>query len=213
MRALALTTLLLLTAGCGSRPPRVNLLPASAIEPWTTQPGDMIRIAVWREPELSGEVFVQHDGTATFPALGRLPVAGLTADSLNIMLVDRFRARIVDTPVDATLIRPLPVIGSVRSPGVYQVDPTVTAIQVIARAGGTAGAERMPRIQLLRADGARLDLSGEQSLGRVNIRNGDALFVQDESWFLRNQRQITAAAAVSTIIASIVTVTLLLAKD
>lgn len=213
MRSLALLTLALAAVGCGSRPPQVTTLPAGAIEPWTTQPGDMIRIAVWREPELSGEVFVQNDGTATFPALGRLPVAGLTADSLNVMLLDRFRSRIVNTPVDATLIRPLPVIGSVRAPGVYQVDPTVTAIQVIARAGGTMGAERMPRIQLLRADGARIDLSGEQSLGRVNIRNGDALFVQDQSWFLRNQRQITAAAAVSTIVASIVTVTLLLTRN
>jgi protein involved in polysaccharide export with SLBB domain len=212
-RALVLLPALVLALGaCGrSQPPRVAPLPAS--EPWTTQPGDLIRIAVWREPELSGEVFVQNDGTATFPALGRLPVAGMTADSLNAMLLERFRARIVGTPVDATLVRPLPVIGSVRSPGVYQVDPTSTAIQVIARAGGTMGSERLPRIQLLRADGSSLDLTGEVSLGRVDIRNGDALFVQDQSWFVRNQRQITAAAAVSTIVASIVTVTLLLTRN
>lgn len=213
VRALVLSSLLILGAACGgSRPPRVGPLPASAIEPWTTQPGDMIRIAVWREPELTGEVFVQNDGTAIFPALGRLHVGGLTADSLNAMLLARFSARIVNTPVDATLIRPLPVVGSVRSPGVYPVDPTSTAIQVIARAGGTMGAERIPRVQLLRFDGSRLDLSGEQSLGMVNIRNGDALFVQDQSWFLRNQRQITAVAAVSTIIASVVSVTLLLTR-
>jgi polysaccharide export outer membrane protein len=212
-RALALSVLVLAGTACGgSAPPRVAPLPESAREPWTAQPGDMIRIAVWREPELTGEVFVQNDGTAIFPAIGRVVVGGLSADSLNALLVRRFSERIIDTPIDATLIRPLPVVGSVRSPGVYQVEPTSTTIQVIARAGGTMGGERMPRTQLLRYDGSRLDLSGEQSLGQVNIRNGDALFVQEQSWFLRNQRQITAAAAVSTIIASIVTVTLLLTR-
>lgn len=206
-------SLLLLLAACGAgRTLQVAPLPASALEPWTTQPGDMVRISVWREPELSGEIFVQNDSTAIFPALGRIHVGGLTADSLNMMLLERYRTRIVNTPVDATLIRPLPVVGSVRVPGVYPVDPTATAIQVIARAGGTLGAERIPRVQLLRFDGSRLDLSGEQSLGRVNIRNGDALFVQDQSWFLRNQRQISTFAAISTIIASIVTVTLLLTR-
>jgi protein involved in polysaccharide export with SLBB domain len=213
LRALALPLLLFTAAACGGgRPPHVAPLPASAREPWTTQPGDMIRISVWREPELTGEVFVQNDSTAIFPALGRIRVGGLTADSLNAMLVARFSARIINTPVDARLVRPLPVVGSVRSPGVYPVDATSTTVQVIARAGGTMGSESIPRVQLLRFDGTRLDLSGEQSLGMVNIRNGDALFVQDQSWFLRNQRQITAAAAVSTILASAVTIALLLAK-
>ena len=53
---------------------------------------------------------------------------------------------------------------------------------------------------------ARLDLSVEQSLGSFNLRNGDALFVEDRSWWLRNQRQITVGAAVSTIVASVVSV-------
>jgi len=203
---------LLLTACGPSRPPRIAPLPADVLEPWTTQPGDQIRIAVWREPELTGEVFVQNDGTALFPALGRLHVAGLTADSLNALLLGLFRTRIVGTPVDATLIRPLPVFGAVRSPGVYPVDPTATAIQVIARAGGTIGAEGVPRVQLLRYDGTRLDLSVEQSLGRFNIRNGDAIFVQDQSWWIRNQRQVTTIAAVSTIIASVVSIAFLLSR-
>jgi polysaccharide export outer membrane protein len=197
---------------CAGNPRPVTTLPPEVLEPWTTQPGDMVRINVWREPELSGEVFVQNDGTAIFPALGRMHVGGLTADSLNGLLVARFRDRILNTPVDATLIRPLPVIGSVRSPGVYPVDPTATAIQVIARAGGTAGGERAPRVQLLRHDGSKLDLSMEQSLGSFNLRNGDALYVEERSFWLRNQRQITVGAAVSTILVSLVSVVIILSR-
>lgn len=197
---------------CGGRARPVTALSPEALEPWTTQPGDMIRINVWREAELSGEVFVQNDGTAIFPALGRMKVGGLTADSLNGLLVARFRDRILNTPVDATLIRPLPVIGSVRAPGVYPVDPTATAIQVIARAGGTLGGERAPQVQLLRHDGSSLQISMEQSLGSFNLRNGDALFVQDNSWWLRNQRQITVWAAVSTMVVSAVSIVILLSR-
>ena len=140
----------------------------------------------------------------------RLKLGGLTADSLNGLLIDRFRDRIVNTPVDVRLVRPVPVFGSVRSPGVYPVDPTSTAIQVIARAGGTVGAEGLPRVQLLRFDGTRLDLTVEQSLGAFNLRSGDAIFVQDQSFWIRNQRQITTIAAVSTIIASVISIAVLL---
>ncbi len=210
-RGLALA-LVVLAAGCGKPRPAVTPIPQSMLAPWTTQPGDQIRVNVWREPELTGDVFVQNDGTAIFPALGRIRVAGLTADSLNAMLIARFRDRIVNTPVDVMLVRPLPVFGSVRSPGVYPVDPTATAIQVIARAGGTIGAEGLPRVQLLRYDGSRLNLSVEQSLGAFDLRSGDAIFVQDDSWFVRNQRRVTTFAAVSTIIASVVSITVLLTR-
>lgn len=212
LRRGAILTLVLLGACGGSRSPNVAPIPAAMLAPWTTQPGDQIRVSVWREPEISGDVFVQNDGTAIFPALGRIKVGGLTADSLNALLINRFRDRIVNTPVDVVLVRPLPVFGSVRSPGVYPVDPTSTAIQLIARAGGTVGAEGLPRVQLLRYDGTRLDLTVEQSLGAFDLKSGDAIFVQDQSWWIRNQRQITTVAAVSTIIASVISITVLLTR-
>lgn len=203
---------LVLLAACGRSRPSVSPIPATMLEPWTTQPGDQVKVNVWREPELSGDVFVQNDGTAIFPALGRIKVGGLTSDSLNALLINRFRDRIVNTPVDVMLVRPLAVFGSVRAPGVYPVDPTATAIQLIARAGGTVGAEGLPRVQLLRFDGTRLDLTVEQSLGAFNLRSGDAIFVQDQSWWIRNQRQINTAAAISTIVASVISITILLTR-
>ncbi len=195
----------LLVAGCRPAPPATTPVPETLRRPWITQPGDQVRVRVWREPELSGEVFVQGDGSAVFPGIGRIAVGGLSADSLHSVLLARFRERIVDTPVDATLIRPIPVLGSVRAPGVYPVDPTATAVQLIARAGGTLGSEELPRIQLLRHDGARYDISPEQSLGGFDLRTGDALLVQDHSWFVRHQRQISVVASVTSIIVSVVT--------
>ncbi len=211
-RAALLAAGLTMVACRSSAPPAARPLPAEMLEPWTTQPGDIVRVAVWREPELSGDILVQNDGTAIVPSLGRIKLGGLTADSLNGLLIARFRDRIVNTPVDVRLVRPVPVFGSVRSPGVYPVDPTSTTIQVIARAGGTIGAEGLPRVQLIRYDGTKLDLTVEQSLGAFNLRSGDAIFVQDQSWWIRNQRQVTTVAAVSTIVASVISIVVLLGK-
>ena len=211
LRRVALLLVALAATACrASAPSAPAPIPAQLLQPWTTQPGDIVRVTVWREAELSGDILVQNDGTAIVPALGRMKLGGLTADSLNALLIERFRDRIVNTPVDVRLIRPLPVFGAVRSPGVYPVDPTSTTIQVIARAGGTIGAEGLPRVQLIRYDGSKLDLTVEQSLGAFNLRSGDAIFVQDHSWWIRNQRQITTVAAVSTIIASVISIAVLL---
>lgn len=209
-RRLFLGGILALGACRPSAPVAPTPLPQSMLRPWTTQPGDIVRVNVWREPELSGDLLVQNDSTAIVPSLGRMKLGGLTADSLNSLLITRFRDRIVNTPVDVRLIRPVPVFGSVRAPGVYPVDPTSTAIQVIARAGGTVGAEGLPRVQLLRFDGTKLNLAVEQSLGAFDLRSGDAIFVQDQSFWIRNQRQITTVAAVSTIIASVISIVVLL---
>lgn len=213
-RALAAAVVLvpLLAAGCRTAPPATLPVPETLRRPWTTQPGDQIRVRVWREPELSGDVFVQNDGTAIFPALGRLRVGGLGADSLNALLIGRFRERIVETPVDAILVRPLAILGSVRAPGVYQVEPTATAVQVLARAGGTMGSEELPRIQLVRHDGGRYDISPEESLGALDLRTGDALLVQDASWFVRNQRRVTVVASVASIVVSVVTLIIVVGK-
>jgi protein involved in polysaccharide export with SLBB domain len=48
-----------------------------ATESVVLQPGDMIRVAIWREEDLSGEFPVDVDGTVTFPLLGERSVAGM----------------------------------------------------------------------------------------------------------------------------------------
>ena len=209
-RRLFLGGILALGACRPAAPVAPTPLPQSMLRPWTTQPGDIVRVNVWREPELSGDLLVQNDSTAIVPSLGRMKLGGLTADSLNSLLITRFRDPLVNTPVDVRLIRPVPVFGSVPAPRVYPVDTTSTAIQVIARAGGTVGAEGLPRVQLLRFDGTKLNLAVEQSLGAFDLRSGDAIFVQDQSFWIRNQRQITTVAAVSTIIASVISIIVLL---
>src|SRR5262249_44369443 len=60
---------------CHSQAPRSapDPLPSSEL---TLERGDVVRVAVWREPELSGEFPVDDHGELTLPLLGKVPVAG-----------------------------------------------------------------------------------------------------------------------------------------
>src|SRR5579859_2458293 len=53
-------------------------------------PGDVIRLRIWREPDLSGEFPVDESGTAVFPKLGPTKVGSITADSLRSLLVSTY---------------------------------------------------------------------------------------------------------------------------
>lgn len=199
-----LPVLLLVAVGCAPvNPNTLPPIPPEVLQPWRVQGGDVIRMRVWREPDLSGEVTVQPDGSAVFPALGRLGVAGLTADSLNRFLTERFRQSIVDTPIEAVIVRAVPLLGGIRAPGVYPVDPSTAPIALVARAGGTLSGGKIPRVRLVRASGDIYDLPLERPLGQYNFSNGDALQVEDANFFVRNQTVINVAASVTAIVASL----------
>src|SRR6185436_458104 len=70
------------------------------------------------------------------------------------------------------------VLGDVRNPGLYTVDPTLSVLDVIAMAGGASQSGNMNKIRLLRA-GAETHLSFGQgrSLQEMGVRSGDQILV------------------------------------
>lgn len=176
---LAIPTVFLVLSACASRTP-VALAPLPD-RPWTVLPGDEVRVRVYREPELNGQWVVNSRGEVLMPGLGRLAVAGLTVDSLTQLVTSGYARRIIDAVVDVGLVRSLPVLGEVRTPGAYSVEPTSTVQQLVARAGGLRSTGiRAPTILLQKGrDGTRYALSVDQRLDRVPIDDGDAIIVQD----------------------------------
>lgn len=171
----------LVLSACASRTP-VALAPLPD-RPWTVLPGDEVRVRVYREPELNGQWVVNSRGEVLLPGLGRMLVAGLTVDSLAQLISGGYARRIIDAVVDVGIVRNLPVLGEVRSPGVYQVEPTMTVQLLVAKAGGLRGTSlRSPTILLQKGrDGTRYALSVDQRLDRVPVDEGDAVLVVDPS--------------------------------
>lgn len=169
----------LLLAACAPRTP-VALAPLPT-RPWTLLPGDEVRVRLYREPELNGQWIVNARGEVVLPGLGRLVVAGLTVDSLTDLISRGYALRIIDAVVDVGIVRGMPVLGDVIAPGVYQVEPTMTLQQLVAKAGGLRTRSlRTPLIQLKRGrDGTRYSLAADQRLDRLPLDDGDAIFVVD----------------------------------
>jgi protein involved in polysaccharide export with SLBB domain len=149
--------------------------------------GDVIRLKIWREPEMSGDVAVDEEGVATLPRLGALRVADLPGDSLKRLLVSSYAKYLRDPAVDVTVLRRVTVLGAVRTPNVYHVEPTMTVADALALAGGAAPDGKVDQVELRRKDrGPPVKLTRGTRLADTPIRSGDELYVPQRSWFSRN---------------------------
>jgi protein involved in polysaccharide export with SLBB domain len=149
--------------------------------------GDVIRLKIWREPDMSGDIGVDEGGVATLPRLGRLTVANVPADSLKRMLISSYTKYLRDPAIDVTVLRRITVLGAVRTPNVYHVEPTMTVADALAMAGGAAPDGKVNQVELRRRDhGPPVILTRGTRLADTPIRSGDELFVPQRSWFSRN---------------------------
>ncbi len=160
-------------------------------------PGDVIRVQIWREDDLSGQFQVDEDGSVVLPLLGKKQVVGIDPDVLREQLTDDYGEYLVNPAVNVTLLRRIVVLGEVRVPGQYTVDATNSVADVIARAQGVTPEGNAEDIVLVR-DGQRLatGLSGTESIQEAGIRSGDQIIVGQRSWASRNFSSIVGIASI-----------------
>ena len=197
--ALALWALALapsLPSGVLSAQADVNSARATGDTADVVQPGDMIRLKIWREPEMSGDIIVDEKGVATFPSLGPLRIASISADSLRRMLLQSYTKYLRDPAVDITVLRRITVLGAVRTPNVYHIAPTMTVADALAMAGGAAPDGKMDQVELRRGgDGTpvkRYRLTRNALIADTPLRSGDELYVPQRSWLSRNAGLVIA---------------------
>lgn len=151
------------------------------------QPGDAIRLTIWREPDMSGEILVQENGMAVFPRLGPVAVVGRDAETLKQEILAEYSKTLLNPSIEIIFIRRVAVSGEVRSPGVFRVDPSTTLTETLALAGGTTPNARRDRILLIR-DGVHttIDFNKALTVGDLAIQSGDQIYVPERSWLARN---------------------------
>jgi len=159
-------------------------------------PGDLVRVSVWREPELDRQALVQPDGTISFPLVGQVTAAGRTPAAVQADIVGRIEQYIPEPVVTVELLEArgnkVYVIGEVTRPGEYQLGRPITAVQAISLAGGFTPFAGRGRIQILRR-GAGGDASipfdydavadGKNLAGNIELLPGDTVIVPGGSLF------------------------------
>ncbi|HZT03137.1 MAG TPA: polysaccharide biosynthesis/export family protein [Steroidobacteraceae bacterium] len=121
---------------------------------YTVKPGDILKVSVWKEPELQSQVLVQPDGTFTFPLCGEIDARDKSVEQLQQMIGQRL-ARFITDPVVTVSVQKINgnriyVIGQVNKPGDFIVNPRVDVMQALSMAGGTTPFASLGNIKILR---------------------------------------------------------------
>ncbi len=162
------------------------------------RPGDIVRLRIWREPDLSGEFQVDESGIVTFPKIGQLNVVHESPESLKEKLLASYGVYLRNPSVEVTMLRRINVLGAVQKPGLYPVDPTMTIADAVAAAGGATSMGDQHKIELVR-DGVRISehINSTTKIGETPLRSGDQIFVPERSFVVRNSGLVATAISVS----------------
>lgn len=155
-------------------------------------PGDMIRVNVFRNPDLTTETRVADDGTIMFPLVGEVDVKGLTPQQLSRRIAQKLRSGkfVVDPEVTVAVAqvnsRQVSVLGNVHKPGRYPLDAVNSRLtDLLAAAGGVAtpGSDMVTIVSLKegKADKRDVDLSDMFREGdlaaNIALKPGDTVYV------------------------------------
>jgi polysaccharide export outer membrane protein len=143
-------------AGEKKAAPAAATATAAVAPPYKLQPGDLVSIAVWKEPELTTDVLIRPDGGLSFPLAGDIAAAGTTVAQLASTIDQRLRDYIPKPVVTVALKQiggnRIYVLGKVNRPGEFPFARPIDVMQALALAGGATTYAELNDIHILRRE-------------------------------------------------------------
>lgn len=153
-------------------------------------PQDLVRIDVWKEPDISRTIPVRPDGKISLPLMNDVQAAGLTAMELAASIREGLTKYITSPQVTVTVTeinsRRVYVTGEVMRPGAQPLLPNMTALQALTSSGGFTQFAKPKNIYILRTeDGKQVKhpfnykavLDGKHPEDNIQLQPGDVLVV------------------------------------
>lgn len=163
--------------------------------------GDAVQVLFFGHEELSGEYLVNERGEIQYPLAGNVRVAGLTGGEAEAALRHALREYFETPPITVTPLIRVNVFGAVVAPGIYGLQPSMSLLDAIGRAGGPAREADVDRMVLVR-DGTyyRLDLRdalrAARNLAQLGVRTGDVIIVPERPRTTETLTRVTALVSV-----------------
>lgn len=169
--------------------------PATASAEYKLGAGDVVRILVYQNPDLTIETRVSETGVISFPLLGNVRIGGLGVSAAEKLIADGLKSgNYVKQPqVTLTLLQikgnQASVLGQVNRPGRYPIETAdMRLTDLLANAGGVAstGGDMLVLTGMRNGKPYRLEIDlpsvfgPAADQGRTNdvlIQNGDVLWV------------------------------------
>ncbi len=171
--------ILILLAACESSAPEVRqprivqpFIPPERTDPAETVkpgprpdplliPGDMLKINVFRQPDLDLEVRILDNGTFNYPLVGEVKALGRTAAAVELALKQALQKDFLENPSVTVTVkefakRKVYIVGGVVKPDGYEITPDsrLTVFQLVAAAGGFTDRAYKEYVQVIRRQGA-----------------------------------------------------------
>ena len=167
-------------------------------EEYRLVPGDILKVTVFKNPDLSLDVRVSEAGTIAYPLIGSVPVAGLSLPAAEKKLEQLLKdgGFVVNPQVNILLTQAfgnlVSVLGSVNTPGRYSLDVSGGRLSgMLAAAGGISptGADsavvtgaRNGKPFRREVDIGKMALDGI-AVDDIELRGGDTVYVDREPYF------------------------------
>ena len=122
-------------------------IPAQAVGDYLLNPGDIVKITVFKNPDLTADARVSEAGAIGFPLIGSVPVAGLTLAGTERKIAQMLKdgGFVLNPQVNVLLTlsvgNQVAVLGEVNKPGRYPIEGAGGHVSgMLATAGGIAAA-------------------------------------------------------------------------
>jgi protein involved in polysaccharide export with SLBB domain len=121
---------------------------------------DLLDFRVFQEPELDAVIRISGDGTAIFPLVGQVSIAGKTVGQATESLRKRYMDGFLTSPQIALTVRTyarkvFTILGQVQKPGSYEIEGSeaISLLQAIGMAGGYTRIANPGKVTVKRNEG------------------------------------------------------------
>lgn len=150
------------------------------------------------------DVSVNLDGTISLPEIGAVSVAGETFNEVKTKLRNLIKQSYIGVNLDLSLknlsAKKITIVGAVKNPGTYLVNPFSTISSALAYSGGISEIGTLRNIKLKRIDGRtynfdlyELLMDGDRSHD-ITIESGDVIVIDPAEHFINLAGQVRRPA-------------------
>ncbi|MGO8856721.1 MAG: polysaccharide export protein EpsE [Steroidobacteraceae bacterium] len=165
---------------------------ARAVEEYRLNPGDIVKITVFKNPDLSIDARVSETGTIGFPLIGAVPVSGLTLTGVEHKISQMLKdgGFVLNPQVNVLLTlsvaNQVAVLGEVNKPGRYPIEGAGGHVSGMLATAGGISATGADSVVLTGTRGGQpfrreLDVAKMSQSGNAaddpELAGGDTLFV------------------------------------
>ena len=172
-----------------SPPPAASVAPSSD-KLYRLGPEDVIQIAVWNNPGLSGMFRIRPDGRIAMPLIGEVVAGGLTCAELQAAIRDKLKEDVIIDPqvtvgLNEVHSKKYYIQGGVMRPGAFDLAVPIRVLEALVNGGGFRDFADEKHIRI-RHENGKIDMfnyrdviKGKHPEQNIFIQPGDIIIVKE----------------------------------